>query len=192
MARPGLFRIAKISASLLLCSTLIYCGKKGAADGTEDEPLPPPSPVKVTTFTLIYKTRVMGDGFSTLVAKIKVLDAEGQPVPRYVMRLISPIEAGVNYTKCEDSDSQGIVVCEIRAHREGIKSLNIAGSDQNFEVEFLRHFDGRGVKFDAVATGHAKISAGSDTVSASAGTKYSVPRQESGTDLMINDVSVSN
>jgi hypothetical protein len=182
----------KLSFGLLLCSSLVFCGKKGAEDNNGGEPLPATPPVKFTTYNLISKTRSPGDGFSSDIVKLKVLDENGKPVDHYVMRLISVLEEGVNFSKCTDSDSQGIVTCEIRAHLGGTKTLTIAGTNSTFQVDFTRDFDGRGLKFDAVAMGHAKESAGPDKVSASAGVKFSVPRQQSGTDIMINDVSVSN
>jgi hypothetical protein len=182
----------KLSVGLLLCSSLVYCGKKSAEDNNGGEPLPPTPPVKYTTYTLVSKTRSPADGFSSDIVKLKVLDENGNPVDHYVMRLIPVLEEGVNFAKCTDSDSQGIVTCEIRSHLDGTKTLTIAGGTSTFQVDFTRNFDGRGLMFDAVAMSHAKEAAGPDKVSASAGGRYSVPRQQSGTDLIINDVSVSN
>lgn len=186
-------RTTKTVFALGLSLLLINCGGGGGGEEGGTPPQTPTSPiVKRTTFTLISRTRVAADSFSDLVAKIKVLNEADQPVSKFTMRLLIPNEEGVNHVRCADSDSQGIVVCVLRAHKPGEKIFTISGSDQTIKVEFTREHDGNALMFDTVSGGHALTAAGPDLVSGTAGKRYSVPSQEAGTDLIINDVSVSN
>jgi hypothetical protein len=188
----GLSCHSKILFSLLgLSLILTACGGGGGEDGgTTPDTAPPPVP-KETKFHLLSRTRVAADGFSTSIVKIRVTDENENPVPRYTLRLTSPVEAGVNYISCIDSDAKGVVLCRVRAHLDGLKTLSIAGSNSTIEVEFAKNYDPRGVKFDIVSASHGPMAAGPDLVTGTAGKKYNVPRQEYGTNVIINDVSIA-
>lgn len=195
MERAPFLKLRNLTVSSLFIFLCACGGGAGDETGNPDTPRPDPIEPVLTPgnkFTLISRTRVVADGLSELVAKIKVTDASGTPVPRYVMRLTSPKEDGVNYIRCDDSDSQGISMCGMRAHRDGTKVLTVVGTDKTLQVEFAPFKDNRAILFNVAPMAHFRAAAGPDTISVMAGPRYSVPRQEAGTDLIINDLSVSD
>lgn len=130
------------------------------------------------TFKVLSQTTAKADGFSDLTVNMQVMDFYGKPLAGHVTQFNTSVESGINYSSCTPSDSSGMTVCKVRSHRDGMKSLSIPSTTQALQVEFEPAKDSNAMLFDAVSGGHAKLAAGTDTVTGTAGKAYNVPRQE--------------
>lgn len=129
-------------------------------------------------FDILSQSEAKADGFSDLAVSMKVVDFFGNPVPNFTAQFPVSIESGINYASCTASDSAGLSTCTFRAHRDGVKTLALGTTEQKLELQFLPAKDGHAILMDAVSGSHAKVAAGTDSVSGTAGKAYDTPRQQ--------------
>ncbi|MBY0316565.1 MAG: hypothetical protein K2Q26_13660 [Bdellovibrionales bacterium] len=85
------------------------------------------------------------------------------------------IQMGINSLICTNTNSEGLSVCKIRSHRDGVKALKVAGHSQIVNVEFIRSFDQKAILFDTLGASHSPTLAGPDLVSGSSGKRIDKP-----------------
>ncbi|MCB9072696.1 MAG: hypothetical protein H6623_03675 [Bdellovibrionaceae bacterium] len=139
---------------------------------------------------VVSKTTAIADGFSELTLTLKVQDHVGNPAVNTNVLLDKTVESGINSLVCTVTDVNGISICKIRAHRDGIKDLSVTGKNQIVQVEFTRSFDASASLFDIVGGGHSVVSAGADTVWGVAGRKVDKPLIEQSSSTLRSEVSV--
>ncbi len=171
---------------LLVVPFLISCGKvaenwAGIREGIID---------LSDIFTVVSKTTATADGFDESELVIRVHDKNGTPKENRTVSFSAAVEAGVNHISCTPSDAQGLIVCKVRAHRDGVKNLKMAGREQTVQLEFTRSFDQAALLVDEAGGSHMTTAAGGDLVTATAGKKWSPPLVTQSEATLRADVSV--
>lgn len=145
-----------------------------------------------TVVTVVSKNTAIADGFSELTLTLKVQDRLGNPQQNITVVFDRNVISGINSLDCTDSDQNGISVCKIRAHRDGVKDLKITGKEQVLQVEFIRQFDKQAQLFDSLGASHSTIMAGPDLIKGSAGKRIDKPLIEESNLTLRSDASITH
>lgn len=141
--------------------------------------------------TVVSKGTAIADGFSELTLTLKVQDRLGNPQQNISVIFDRDVLSGINSFNCTNSDQNGIAICKIRAHRDGVKDLKITGKEQVVQVEFIRQFDKRAQFFDSLGASHSTMMAGPDLIKGSAGKRIDKPLIEESNLTLRSDVSIT-
>ncbi|MBY0314885.1 MAG: hypothetical protein K2Q26_05165 [Bdellovibrionales bacterium] len=142
--------------------------------------------------TVVSKSTAIADGFSELMLTLNVQDRLGNPQQNISVLFDRDVFSGINSLNCTDSDQNGITICRIRAHRDGVKDLKITGKEQVVQVEFFRQFDKQAQLFDALGASHSTMMAGPDLIKGSAGKRIDKPLIEETNLTLRSDASITH
>lgn len=141
---------------------------------------------------VVSKNTAVADGFSELTLTLKIQDRLGNPQQNIAVAFDRDVVSGINLLNCSTSDQNGLSVCNIRAHRDGIKDLKISGKHQIVQVEFIRQFDKQAQLFDSIGASHSRFTAGPDLIKGSAGKRIDKPLIEESGLILRSEVSVTH